>query len=162
MPVIGGQEQAHGRERAGEVLSFVPDAAPKQVIAEVGGAYPVPELQGLERTIRLETEGEAAGTVTLVDAFRFEEPQGVQEAFVTWLEVEAEGNVALVHGERRDLRLTIEAPEGAVFAVTSLEEACEENAKEEVLKRISVDLAPSSQFAFRIRMEWLEGQGGSA
>lgn len=162
VPVIGGQEQAPGRERAGEILTFDPSVAPKQVSAEIGGAYAVSELQSLERTIRLESAGETAGTVTLVDAFHLKEPQEIQEAFVTWLEVEAESSTALIHGDQRDLRLTIEAPEGAAFAVVSLKEACEENAKEEVLKRISVDLPPARQLTFRVRMEWLEGQGGPA
>jgi hypothetical protein len=163
LPVIGGELQAHGRERAGEIQSFDPGVEPKQVAAEIGSAYPVPALQGLLRTIRLETEGEAAGTVMLIDTYRFEEPQEVQEAFVTWLEAEVQGNRALIHGEKHDLKLTIEAPEGAALALASLEEACEENAKEEVLKRISADLPAASNFEVRVRIQWRDSaaEGGS-
>jgi hypothetical protein len=155
VPVVGGELQAPGREHAGEIQSFDVGAEPKHVMAEIGGAYAVDALQRLERTIRVATEGEVAGTVTLVDTFRFAEPQEVEEAFVTWLEAEVEGNTARVHGDKHDLRLTIEAPEGATFSLASLEEASEENAKDGVLKRISAGLSPASSLEFRVRMEWI-------
>jgi len=162
VPVVGGDLQAPGREHAGEIESFDVNAEPKHVTAEIGGAYAVDALQGLERTILVATEGEAAGTVTLVDTFHFTEPQEVEEAFVTWIEAEAEGNTALIHGDKHDLRLTIEAPEGASFSLASLEEASVENAKDGVLKRISANLPAASNLEFRVRMEWVEDKGGAA
>jgi hypothetical protein len=73
-----------------------------------------------------------------------------------------EGNTALIHGDKHDLELTIEAPEGAAFSLASLEEASVENAKDGVLRRISARISPASSLEFRVRMEWIEGKGGSA
>jgi hypothetical protein len=162
VPVVGGELQAPGREHAGEIESFDVDAEPKRVVAEIGAAYATDALQGLERTIRVAAEGDAAGTVTVADVYTFTDPQEVEEAFVTWLEAEVEGNTALIRGDKHALKLTIEAPEGATFMLASLEEASVENAKEGVLKRISASLSPASNMEFRVRMEWIESKGGSA
>ncbi len=77
----------------------------------------------------------------------------MEEAFVTWGEVELQGASALVKGQRHSLRLTIESPAGVDFAVQSLEEECKANAKEGVLKRLSVSPPPALQIVFRMRLE---------
>ena len=90
----------------------------------------------------------------LQDAFRFSEnPVEVEEAFITWFDVDTNGSTAVIHGRRHDLRLTIESPEGLNFSVEKLEEQCKLNAKPGVLKRISVTLPVASETQIRVRME---------
>ena len=90
----------------------------------------------------------------LQDVFRFSEnPVEVEEAFITWFEVDANKSTAVIHGQRHDLRLTLESPEGFNFSVEELKEQCRLNAKPGVLKRISVTLPVASETQVRVRME---------
>ena len=154
VPVVDETLQAPGREFAGRVLTFAPDEEPKHIVAEIGGAYPVPHLESAQRAIHLAATGVDAGTITLTDRFVFsKEPAHLQEAFVTWLEVNVQGSTALLHGKEYDLGLTIEAPAGAMFSLELLEEASRANAKSDVLKRLSVDLPPQHDVQFTVRMD---------
>ena len=176
VPRIGGQLQAPGREFHGELLEAGSSGAYKRALVEFARAYPVAGLSSLRRELKLVADprqgaeaagprqgAEAAGTLWLEDTFQFTgAPQEVEEAFVTWGEVELQGASALVKGQRHSLRLTIESPAGAGFAVQSLEEECKANAKEGVLKRLSVSLPPrhpdegpppALQIVFRMRLE---------
>ena len=154
VPVIDGALQAAGRDYAGRVLAFAPDQDRKEISAEIGGAYPAEGLQSVQRTLYLAAAGPDAGTVVLSDAFTFgTDPSGIQEALVTWLTASIDGNTALIQGKRHDLRLTIEAPASARFTLESLQEACQANAKTDVLKRIAIDLPPRRSVAVRVRME---------
>lgn len=156
VPVVAGQLQAAGREFAGEILSFVPDQDPKTVVAEIGGAYAVQHLQNLRRAIRLTARGENSGAVALTDTFAFDAgSHSIQEAFVSWREVNVEAKTAIVHGSKHDLRLTIETPSDASFALESLDEACVANAKPEVLKRLTIDIPPSRAVEIGVRMDVL-------
>jgi hypothetical protein len=153
LPVVDGALQAAGREYAGEVLTFAPDADPKAIVAEIGDAYPVDALEGLSRTLTLDAEGDGAGTVTLTDAFAFGAEAGaVQGALVTWLDVEVEGATAVIHGTTCDMLLTIEAPGGASFDLEVLSEASEANRKSGILKRLTVDLDPHSHMEIEVQM----------
>jgi hypothetical protein len=51
--------------------------------------------------------------------------------------------------------MTIEAPEGAAFAVKALEEASIANKKAGILKRLTFDLSPAAQMQARVRVEVL-------
>jgi hypothetical protein len=154
VPVINNQLQDAGDEFAGEILSFAPDQDLKIVTAEIGGAYSVKHLESLRRVVRLTASGEDSGAITLTDTYAFDAlPDTVQEAFVTWQEVSVEDKAATVHGRQYDLRLTIEAPSSAAFAVESLEKACAENEKPRVLKRLTIDLEPQLSFEVRVRMD---------
>jgi hypothetical protein len=154
VPVINHQLQDAGEEFAGEILSFAPDQDPKSVAAEIGGAYGVKPLRSLQRVLRLTASGEHSGAITLKDSYDFDVlPDNVQEAFVTWQEVSVEGKTASVHGRQHDLRLTIEAPSDATFAVESLDKACAENAKQGVLKRLSINLEPQLGLKVHVRMD---------
>jgi hypothetical protein len=154
VPVINNQLQDAGDEFAGEILSFAPDQDLKIVTAEISGAYSVKHLESLRRVVRLTASGEDSGAITLTDTYAFDAlPDTVQEAFVTWQEVSVEDKAATVHGRQYDLRLTIEAPSSAAFAVESLEKACAENEKPRVLKRLTIDLEPQLSFEVRVRMD---------
>ncbi len=171
VPRIGGQLQAPGREFHGELLEAGSSGSFKRAVVEFARAYPVAGLSGLRRELKLASDprqgaGAAdaqAGTLWLEDTFQFAgAPQDVEEAFVTWCDVEPQGASALIRGQRHNLRLTIESPAGAVFAVQALEEECKANDKEGVLKRLSVSLPPrhpdeglfpAAQTVFRMRLE---------
>jgi hypothetical protein len=153
VPVIDGQLQAAGREFAGRILAFEPDAQPKHVLAEIDGAYPVDALQHMQRAIQLNAAGKA-GTIKLVDTFSFAgEPSSLQETFVTWLEATVEGNTARLYGAKQDLVLTIEFPSGATFDVESLDKASKANQLPAVLQRLTVDLPAQTNVEIAIRME---------
>jgi hypothetical protein len=111
-------------------------------------------LEQVTREFVLATDGERAGTVWLRDRFSFSgAPQEVEEALVTWLDVEVAGAVALLHGRRCTLRLTIERPAGARFDAERLEEQCLANAKPGVLTRLRFTLPPSTTPEASVRME---------
>jgi hypothetical protein len=135
------------------VLAFEPGAEPKAIEAEIAEAYPVESLQRLRRTLSLVSEGDRAGTVTLTDAFELEgEGASVQEALVTWLDVEVDGATAVIHAADCDVVLAIESPEGAAFDLEVLAEASEANRKPGILKRLTVDLDPQSQPEFVVSL----------
>lgn len=152
----GGQLQATGKEYYGE-LSGVENAAGarmKEATVEMARAYPLPELVSVQRHLSMVAEGKDAGTIMLRDAFRFEgEPHEVEEAFVTWMDVEIDGASAMIRGQRHALRLSIEEPAGARFEVEQLEEACRENAKEGVLKRLTFRLPKAQTLLVEVSME---------
>jgi hypothetical protein len=149
VPRIGGQMQKEGREFCGQIVSVETSEPVKRVELEFARAYPVTNLASAQRQITLQS-----GTVWLQDASCFSEnPVEVEEAFITWLDVDANGATAVIHGQRHHLRLTIESPEGLSFSVEKLEEQCKLNAKPGVLKRMSVTLPMASETQIRVRME---------
>ena len=89
----------------------------------------------------------------MTDAFEFAgAAQQVEEAFVTWGEVVAHGPTASVRCGKHTLRLAIEEPVGARFAVESLEEACRANHREGILKRLTFVVPAAAQSKARVRM----------
>jgi hypothetical protein len=150
VPRIGGQMQKEGRKFCGQITSVDMDEPVKRVELEFARAYPAANLASARRQITLDE----AGTAWLQDAFRFSEnPVEVEEAFITWFEVNANESTAVIHGRRHDLHLVIESPEGLSFCVEKLKEQCRLNAKPGVLKRISVTLPVASETQIRVRME---------
>jgi hypothetical protein len=150
VPRIGGRLQREGREYHGEMASVDLNGPAKQVVLEFARAYDAPDLASLRRHVTLD----AAGVFTLQDTARFAgNPVEVEEALLTWLEVETVGATAVLHGQRHNLKLTIEAPPGAAFQVERLEEACAANAKPEVLKRLTFVLPAAAESQARVRAE---------
>jgi len=150
VPRIGGQMQKEGREFCGQIVSVETGEPVKRVEVEFARAYPTATLTSARRQITLDR----SGTVWLQDTFRFSEnPVEVEEAFITWFDVDTNGSTAVIHGQRHDLRLAIESPEGLSFSVEKLEEQCKINAKPGVLKRMSVTLPMASETQIRVRME---------
>jgi len=152
VPVIGGQLQADGLEFAGELLEVAPDE--KRVVIAFGDAYPVEALERATRALSMDREAAPGGTLWVEDAFHFSgDPLPVEEVFVTWADVELDGATATLIGERADVAMTIEAPEGAAFAVKALEEASIANKKEGILKRLTFDVPPAPQMQARVRVD---------
>jgi len=149
VPRIGDQLQQEGREFQGEFVNIDFAGREKQAEIEFARAYPFVKLSSARRRIIL-TE---TGTAWLQDTFSFEgDLVEVEEAFVTWLEVETNGATAIIRGNHT-LQLIIEAPEGLYFDVETLTEACLANAKDKILKRITVALPAANDLHFRMRLE---------
>jgi hypothetical protein len=152
VPRIGGQLQEPGREQCGELVAVKTDPGDKAATVEFAKAYAIAGLTEARRTLAL---GDG-GTVILTDAFEFSGAgQLVEEAFVTWGEVVAHGPTAAIHCGKHTLRLAIEEPAGARFAVESLAEACRANQREGVLKRLTfvVPAAAQSQACVKMMVE---------
>ena len=112
----------------------------------------------MKRQLLVAAEGEQAGTIWLQDEFRFDQdasggPSEVEEALITWLDVDIDGATALLHGRRHDLRLVIEAPEATSFDLEELREQSEANAKTDILKRLRFVLPAAAEVQVRVRME---------
>jgi hypothetical protein len=153
VPVVGGALQSVGRSFEGKITAYAPEEMPKRAAAEIGGAYQVRALDGLSREISVGGSDKEAGTMTLTDTFTFgTRPASIEEAFVTWLEVEVDGGRAVIRGEAGALHAEIEAPDGAMFSLTRLERESAANAKAGVLKRLSVDVPPDLSTKFAMRM----------
>jgi hypothetical protein len=153
VPRIGGQLQAPGRAHRGELTEVKAEdkvkAEVKAATVEFAQAYAVKRLVRAKRTLAIEGKG----IVILTDAFEFTgKGELVEEAFVTWGEVVAHGPTAAIHCGKHTLRLAIEEPAGARFAVESLAEACRANHREGVLKRLTFVVPPAAQSQARVRM----------
>ena len=97
------------------------------------------------------------GRLTLQDTFRFAaDPAQIEEAFVTWCDVQVNGAVARVRGEQHTLVLTIESPGAAEFELERMEEASRENSKSGVLRRLTARLPAQREAHFKMRMDMEE------
>jgi hypothetical protein len=154
VPRIGGQLQAPGRQHRGELAEVkvkveAKDEA-KAATVEFARAYPVEALVRATRTLSVGDKG----VVILTDAFEFTgKGELVEEAFVTWGEVVAHGPTAAIHSGKHTLRLVIEEPTGARFAVESLAEVCRVNHREGVLKRLTFIVPAAAEATARVKME---------
>jgi hypothetical protein len=149
VPRIGGALQREGREFHGEFVSVETDSTPKWVEIEFARAYGVTDLTSARRQIMVDPDGR----VTLLDHFRFSaSPVEIEEALVTWCNVQVDGATARIRAERHALRLTIESPGGARFGLERLEKESQENGKTEVLKRLSVLLPVQRETVLRMEM----------
>ena len=150
VPRLGDQLQGQGREFSGEFVNVDMAGPTKNVEIEFGRAYSVVQLAGARRHILLDE----TGTVWLQDTFSFaDNPLEVEEAFITWLNVEAKAAIAIIQGQHHHLQLTIESPEGLHFEVEPLIAQCRTNAKPGVLKRITAVLPVATDPQLRVRME---------
>ncbi len=135
VPRVGGQLQQTGKNFAGKVLRFETSPGQKLVEMEIAQAYPwvvTETLLSARRTLALN-----GSELTLTDAYQFDgEPLDVEEAFLTWLDVEIQGAVATIKGQHRQIQMTIEMPVHTNWALEHLDEASRQNHKTTVLKRL--------------------------
>ncbi len=149
VPRIGGALQSYGAAFRGELVAVSAKGKRKFAVVEFSGTYAVPTLKGLRRQLSLAP----GGVVELEDSFTFAgAPAAVEEAFITWFDVEVNGSSALVKGQRHTLLLSVEAPAGVPFALERLEEACRANDKPGVLKRLTLNLPPAEAQRVCIKM----------
>jgi hypothetical protein len=150
VPRIGGQLQSAGREFYGQFLNVETTGPVKRAEIELARAYPMVTLASARRQISLDE----SGTMWLQDAFQFsEDPVEIEEAFITWLDVDVNGASAVIHGRHHDLHLTVEAPEGLRFEVEELEAHRQADAGGGVLRRIRLVLPVAGDVQIRVRME---------
>ncbi len=149
VPRIGEQLQAQGASFHGELVEVSAQGGHKQAVVEFAAAYDLPNLTGLRRQFSLEP----GGGLQLEDTFTFSgEPAEVEEAFITWCEVEVQGGRVLIKGERHSLELSVEEPAGAQWAVERLDKECQANDKPGVLKRLALTFPATERQCVRIRM----------
>lgn len=152
LPVIGGELQSPGREYQGKIVEVAPDE--NRVVIEFGDAYAVEGLESARRELLLDEDENGNATLWLRDAFQFSgEPQEVEEALMTWLDVEVDGAQAILYGERSTVAVTITAPSGVVIVLNELEEASRANAKDGVLKRMTFALPRTAETECEVRVE---------
>lgn len=150
VPRIGGGQQTVGRQFAGTFLECALGEPVKKARIEFARAYAAPELKRLERTLQVEP----GGVLTLTDSVEFaDQPQPIEEALVTWSQVDVSGPSATIQGEHSRLRLTILEPAGAAFAVEELVEASRQNLKPGVLKRLTFIVPPAAHSTVRVAMQ---------
>jgi hypothetical protein len=156
VPRIDGQLQGTGRDFAGTLLPIERDATTGRKSANISfaRAYPVAALIDARRSLTIAASGAGQGTIWLRDTFRFSGEGGeVEEALLTWLPVESTGATATITGRQHRLRLTIEQPAGAQFALDTLERESRANHKPELLKRLRFVISPAPTIEVRVRME---------
>jgi len=128
VPRIGRALQPSGGEYRGE-LSL---PGPRQARIELTKAY---KVEGLQEAVRVFSIQEG-GALVMETRYAFEGAGfDVEEAFVTWLDVETNDSTARIRSGEGVLE--IRAASG-VFAAERLEEACKANRKSEVLTRLTL------------------------
>ncbi len=133
VPRIGATPQSRGKEWGGKILSCETGSNRKTVVMEISGAYDIPELESLQRTIAL-----SGNEVTVEDRITCSaDDRKIEEAFVTWLEPETDGPTATLSGERHKVVLTIQQPSDAAWQMESFDEESKANRKSGVLKRLT-------------------------
>jgi hypothetical protein len=120
-------------------------------VVDFAGAYPVPSLLQAQRRM---TVDHTRNTIRVEDRFEFTDPgHSVDDVFVTWLPVTTDGGTAVIHGRRHRLRLQIESPSQASFALESMVDDSRANEKVLVLQRLSVGIEGGTTMHLRLRIE---------
>ena len=149
VPRVAGQLQSPGRQYSGQLFGITDSEHGKCISVEFAQAYPDKLLHSLHRQICLDEQGQ----MLLSDSFAYSSTAiELEEAFISWLPITLEGNCAHIHGQRHSLKLSIQEPTGSHFQLEELSQASHENAKTEVLKRLSVQL-PLGTERFIMHME---------
>jgi hypothetical protein len=147
VPRVAGELQAAGREHRGELVQVRREPDVKSATVEMGGAYPVAHLAKATRMIALR----AGGAIELCDTFEAEgAPLEIEEALVTFSDVSTDGKVAVVRGERHQLRMTIARPGEAIWSVEPMEQASLANDKPRILKRLTFGMAKAERSSARV------------
>ncbi len=151
IPRINGEMQQPGPEFGGEqrfrgeYIERGEKDGVKFVVADLHRAYDIPELTALHRTLSLNT---TTGEATICDEYAFNgNALPIEEAFVTWGEVVANGDTVTITGE--NFRVMVKA-ENANFSVETLEKESCENERPGILKRISTPVS-GNEFVLTIK-----------
>ena len=159
VPRIDGQLQGTGKNFIGVLQGIDADTANghKSVIVECARAYLVATLEQAQRRLTLDAQHNA---LWLEDRFRFTEGNHtVDDVFVTRLPVTVAGEVAVIQGQHHCVRLVIEEPAGAVFALESLSDESRANDRVEVLRRLRIKLSGGTQIRVHLKMQVMTTNG---
>lgn len=144
VPRIGGALQGSSRRNRGTMT--MGDGVIRVTFPE---AYDLPQLKDLVRTLRIEQDG----AVTLEDAYAFDgDGLEVEEALMTWLDVQLDGNVARLTSNEGVLEIQAE---GATFRAERLEKASKENQARGILTRITAVYIPAPKTTARFTMRFV-------
>jgi hypothetical protein len=150
IPRIGGHMQQPGpefggrRQYYGTIIEHGERDGRKFAIIDFHTAYDVPKLTQARRTLVLDPN---TGAAEIRDEFAFDgDALSIEESFVTWHEVQADGDTVTITGERSVI--TVQA-DGAHFTVEDLTHVCRENERNGALKRIST---PVNGTVFTLRI----------
>ena len=157
VPRIDRHLQGVGRDFAGHLIELEEgdgQGQSKRVALEFACAYPCPDLVSLRRELVLANTEGVTDTLWLRDHFTFSEGiHEVEEALLTWHECEVDGSTALIRGQRHDLRLIVEQPQGLSFVLEVLEEQSRANEKSRILKRLSMKLTDITDGDVSLQMQ---------
>lgn len=153
VPRIDKKLQSTGKNFYGELIDIEHDKKIKRVLLEFEKAYDINSLVSAKRTLQLPTQ--EAKELIFEDNFEFlEKSLEIEEAFITWLDVEVSGRQAIIHCKRYDLNLIIhESITLGDFQLEKLEKESRENEKSGVLKRISFTIPASENKKILFRMK---------
>lgn len=147
VPKIGNTPQSKGAEFGGKITSCETSSEKKKVTMEIAGAYEVPELKGLQRTLTVYNN-----ELIIEDQITFSNTgQHIEEAFVTWSDPIIDQSTATIIGEHHDVVLTIEAPAETKWEVESFDEDSEANKKKGVLKRLTFSVTAQTTIETKVR-----------
>ena len=147
VPKIGDTSQSRGAAFGGKITSCETSGDEKRVVMEIAGAYEIPALECLQRTLIL-----CGGELVIEDRVSFDgQGQTVEAAFVMWSEPIIDGSTARIPGEGCDVVLTIEEPAGATWEVEAFEAESEANRKTGVLRRLTVSVSEAALVETRVR-----------
>lgn len=156
VPQIDTNLQSTGEIFSGKLAGVDSNEETKKVTIEFGKAYNIADLKILKRSLVLPIKDNFDADLIIEDEFEFlDSSPAIEEAFVTWLDVEVHKTIAVIHGHHHDLILTIPGLNDYGFQVEVLEKQSKENKKLAILKRISV-IIPSSEsrkIIFRMKMK---------
>ncbi len=156
VPRIDKKLQPTGEIFFGKLAKVEHDEKTKEAVIEFAKSYDIPELIVAKRSLILSNQQDDGDLIVLEDEFEFSENSlEIEEAFVTWLEVEVNGRQAVIHGKYYDLSLVVEKPAvSSEFQLEKLEKQSKENKKRSILKRISavVPFGGSKTILFRMTM----------
>lgn len=167
VPVVDGHVQSDGRAYEGTLTvasgAEASEGGDAVMTVEFAGAYDVPSLRSLTRTLRLAGDG---GGLTVEDGFVFSEgPRPVREHFVTWLDarVSADGRSVTLPSGGADGTMVLRAESAGTFSLEVLTEDCARDGKAVmgVLRRLAFTPAPDASSTaegvlttrFRLEME---------
>ena len=155
VPLVNGRQQPAGRDRAGTLsVEGLGSDGPKSATVRFAGAYDVPSLAELTRTVTLPGDGSG---MTLRDGFVFTEtPSAVEEAFITTETAEVDGDgesvrIAADDGATAELR-AVETP--GRFAVSVIDVDPEDANEGQIIRRITFtpgSLSKEMVLSFEVR-----------
>lgn len=119
VPVVAGKLQETGPEARGKILSHSFTGMKDSVVIDLAGAYEVPELELLERTLEVDRQQQR---LVIRDHVRFSEPQSFSTALVSYGSFQFSGNGFTVQDGPSRVQVQVEM-EGArpVYSEAPLE-----------------------------------------
>lgn len=152
-PEFGGHQQYYGTIVDSSMASGLKNGL-KTIVTDFHTAYDLPALTLARRTLTLNP---STGEVTLEDQFAFDgDILPIEEAFVTWLPVEVNGNVARIAGESTTVEVTALEPDGLRFTTETLDSHTNANRRPGRLTRLAVAL-PVGATQFRMTVRVVDG-----